>query len=203
MTVEVIRAFEAFVEDLSNWYIRRSRPRFWRDDAQAFRALWYALVQSLRAVSPVMPFLADHVWANLVRGREASVFLAGWPEVADPDRGLLAEIAEVRRVVELGRQARSMSDLKLRQPLRRLVVAGSGLATAHADEIGDELRVKEVVFGEVEASELRVKPNLRLLGPKAIDAVPALQEMLSDSRPNVRAAAKQALHVIEPGDISK
>ena len=113
-----------------------------------------------------MPFLADHVWANLVRGREASIFLAGWPEVADPDHGLLAEIAEVRRVVELGRQARSTSELKLRQPLRTMVVAGSGLAITHVGEIADELRVKEVEFGDVDAVEVRVKPNLPLLGPK-------------------------------------
>ncbi len=72
----------------------------------------------------------------------------------------------MRRVVELGRQARSAADLKLRQPLRRLVVQGAPLAEAHADEIAEELRVKEVVFGPVEAMELRVKPELRALGPK-------------------------------------
>jgi isoleucyl-tRNA synthetase len=182
LTVDVIRAFEAFVEDLSNWYIRRSRPRFWRDDARAFRALWYAIVQSLRVVSPVMPFLADHVWANLVRGRESSVFLGGWPEPAEPDAALLAEIAEVRRVVELGRQARSTSGLKLRQPLPRVIVAGSPLAAGYADEIGDELRVKEVVFGDVEASELRVKPNLRVLGPKLGPALPEVRTALAEGR---------------------
>src|SRR5581483_427630 len=60
LTVDVIRAFEAFVGDLSNWYIRRSRPRFWKEDPDAFRTLWYALVQALRVVSPVTPFLAEH-----------------------------------------------------------------------------------------------------------------------------------------------
>jgi isoleucyl-tRNA synthetase len=179
LTVDAIRAFEAFVEDLSNWYIRRSRARFWRDDPLAFRALWYALVQGLRVVAPVMPFLADHMWANLVRGREPSIFLAGWPEVAEPDRGLLAEMAEVRRVVELGRQARSTSDLKLRQPLRQLIVSGAPVAVAHADEIADELRVKEIVFGDVEASELRVKPNLRLLGPKLGRALEEVRKALA------------------------
>jgi isoleucyl-tRNA synthetase len=182
LTVNVIRAFEAFVEDLSNWYIRRSRSRFWNEDEGAFRALWYALVQALRAVSPVMPFLADHVWANLVRGGEASIFLAGWPEVDEPDRALLAEIAEVRRVVELGRQARSTSGLKQRQPLRELIVAGAPLAAAHAGEIGEELRVKAVVFGEVEAAELRVKPNLRVLGPKLGQELPAVRAALADGR---------------------
>ena len=118
LTVNVIRAFDAFVDDLSNWYIRRSRKRFYGGEGDAaFRTLWYALVQSLRVISPVMPFLTDHLWRNLVRGREASVHLSGWPEVADPDEALLAEIAEVRAVVELGRQARSSSALNLRQPL--------------------------------------------------------------------------------------
>src|SRR5438067_7296176 len=145
LTVDVIRAFEAFVDDVSNWYIRRSRRRFYSFDEAAFRTLWYALVQSLRVIAPVMPFLADHLWRNLVRGGPASVHLAGWPEVEAPDDGLLDEIAEVRRVVELGRQARSLSQLKLRQPLRRLVVAGaSAEAQAHADEIAGELRVKDV-----------------------------------------------------------
>jgi isoleucyl-tRNA synthetase len=79
---------------------------------------------------------------------------------------LLREVAEVRRVVELGRQARGDAGVKLRQPLRRLVVQGAGPAQRHVDEIAEELRVKEVEFGPVEAAELRVKPNLPLLGPK-------------------------------------
>ena len=68
MTVGVVRALEAFVDDLSNWYIRRSRRRFYGDDPAAFRTLWYALVQVLRAFSPIMPFLTDHLWQNLVSG---------------------------------------------------------------------------------------------------------------------------------------
>jgi isoleucyl-tRNA synthetase len=82
------------------------------------------------------------------------------------DDELLAEVGEVRAVVTLGRQARDASRLKHRQPLRRLVVQGAGRASSHAGEIGDELRVKEVEFGEVEATELLVKPNLPVLGPK-------------------------------------
>src|SRR5262249_24955469 len=101
----------------------------------------------------------------LVLDGPESVHLAGWPEVAEPDRELLAEIADVRRVVELGRQARSSSGIKLRQPLRRLVVEGAKL-DGHVDEIAAELRVKAVELGRVEAVELRVKPNLPLLGPR-------------------------------------
>jgi isoleucyl-tRNA synthetase len=95
-----------------------------------------------------------------------SVFLVRWQEAGERDGELLAEVAETRRVVELGRQARSTSGLKLRQPLRRLVVEGAPLAEKHGDEIRDELRLKEVEFGSVDASELRVKPNLPVLGPK-------------------------------------
>ena len=165
----VVRAFEDFVDDLSNWYIRRSRRRFYSFDEAAFRTLWFALVQAVRAISPIMPFLAEHLWQNLVRGSDGapdSVFLAPWPAAGERDEQLLREVAEVRRVVELGRQARAAAGLKLRQPLRRLVVDGAPFARAHADEIADELRVKEVELGEVEATELRVKPNLPVLGPK-------------------------------------
>jgi isoleucyl-tRNA synthetase len=166
LTVDVIRAFEAYMDDLSNWYIRRSRRRFWEGDRTAFGVLWFGLVQALRVLAPVTPFLAEHLWRELVLDGPDSIFLAGWPEAAEPDRDLLAEVAEVRAVVTLGRKARDASSLKLRQPLRQLVVEGAERARSHADEIGDELRVKGVEFGQVEASELRVKPNLPVLGPK-------------------------------------
>jgi isoleucyl-tRNA synthetase len=169
LTVNVVRAYESFVEDVSNWYIRRSRRRFWDGDAVALASLWYALVQGVRVVAPVMPFLSDHLWRVLtapVEEAPESVHLAGWPEPSAPDSALLEEVAELRRVVELGRQARSTAGVKLRQPLRALVVAGATRAENHADEIAEELRVKEVTFGEVDASELRVKPNLPVLGPK-------------------------------------
>ena len=166
-TPALIRSFESFVDDLSNWYIRRSRRRFWDGDEVALWTLWHALVRSVQMIAPVMPFLADFLWRRL-RAADApeSVFLQPWPEVRQTDDGLLAEVAEVRRIVELGRQARGDAGLKLRQPLRRLVVQGAGPAQGHAGEIAEELRVKEVEFGPVEATELRVKPNLPVLGPK-------------------------------------
>jgi isoleucyl-tRNA synthetase len=159
-------SFEAYVDDLSNWYIRRSRRRFWDGDPTALETLWWALVQAVRVVAPVMPFLADHLWRTLVLSGPDSVHLAGWPKVAETDAELLAEVAEVRRVVELGRQARAQSGIKLRQPLRRVVVQGADGVSSHAGEIAEELSVKDVEFGEVDASELRVKPNLPVLGPK-------------------------------------
>ena len=166
LTVDVIRAARAFMDDLSNWYIRRSRRRFWDGDVVALHTLWYAVVQTLRVLAPIVPFLTDHLWRNLVLDGPESVHLAGWPEVEEADQELLVEMGAVRRVVELGRQARAQSGLKLRQPLRRLVVQGADEAAGHAGEIGEELSVKEVEFGPVEATELRVKPNLPVLGPK-------------------------------------
>jgi isoleucyl-tRNA synthetase len=182
LTVGVIRSFESFVDDLSNWYIRRSRRRFYSFDEAAFRTLWFALVQGIRVISPVLPFLTDHLWKILVADTcdEApdSIFLAGWPEAPAAERELLEEVAELRRVVELARSARSAANLKLRQPVRRIVVQGAPRAEGHADEIADELRAKEVVFAEVEAVELKVKPELRSLGPKLGKELPVVRAAL-------------------------
>jgi isoleucyl-tRNA synthetase len=186
LTHRVIEAFEAFVDDLSNWYIRRSRRRFWDGDEAALRTLWYALVQGLRGVSPVMPFFAEHLWRNLVadaaEGAPASVFLAGWPEAGEPDEALLEEIAEVRAIVELGREARGTAGRKLRQPLRTLVVEGAARALGHAVEIGEELRVKEVLFEPIAGATVRAKPNLKLLGPKLGSDLPRVRDALAEGR---------------------
>jgi len=165
-TPPLTSVFESFVDDLSNWYIRRSRRRFWNSDVEALQTLWWSVAQALRVISPAMPFLTEHLWQTLVLDGPDSVHLSGWPETGEPDQALLDEIAAVRRVVELGRQARSQSGIKLRQPLRRLVVQGADDVSGHATEIAEELSVKGVEFGEVDASELRVKPNLPVLGPK-------------------------------------
>ena len=177
MTVDVMRAYTDYVDDLSNWYIRRSRSRFWKGERAALETLWYAIVQTLRVMAPILPFLTDHLWRNLVLDGPESVHLSGWPEVSEPDRALLAEIADVRRVVTLAHQARATSGLKLRQPLRRLVVEGAPGVEAHAQELADEVRVKEVEFAPVEA-ELRVKPNLPVLGPRLGTELRAVQQAL-------------------------
>jgi isoleucyl-tRNA synthetase len=201
-TVETTREFEAYVDDLSNWYIRRSRRRFWGEDEAALRTLWYALVQTLRVLAPIQPFVTDQLWRTLVLDGPESVHLAGWPEVAEPDRALLAEIAEVRRVVELGRQARSTSGIKLRQPLRRLVVEGASL-DGHRDEIADELRVKDVELGAVEAVELRVKPNLPVLGPKLGPELTAVRVALAagDFEELDGGRFRAAGHELEPDEV--
>jgi isoleucyl-tRNA synthetase len=200
-TPAVIRAFEQFVDDLSNWYIRRSRRRFYSFDEVAFRTLWYALVQGLRVIAPVMPFLADELWRNLVagacEGAPESVHLAGWPGVGEVDEALLVEVAELREVVELGRQARAEENVKLRQPLRRASVFGSEAARHHLDEIKEELRVKDVELLDSAPVRFSYKPNLRVLGPKLGPRLPEVRaaleagdfEELGDGR--LRAAGQE------------
>ncbi|MBA3365893.1 MAG: isoleucine--tRNA ligase, partial [Actinobacteria bacterium] len=208
-TPAVVKAFERFVDDLSNWYIRRSRRRFYAFDDGAFRTLWYALAQALRVIAPVMPFLAEHLWVRLVAdpcdGAPRSVFLAGWPDIRERplDEALLRDVAQVRRVVELGRQARAQANLKLRQPLRRLVVQGMNGASEHVNEIRDELRVKEVEFGPVEASRLNVRPNLPVLGPKLGRALAEVRGQLAEGRFEELEGGRIAVagHVLEPGEV--
>ena len=103
-TPDVISSFEAFVDDLSNWYIRRSRRRFWNSDPAALETLWTALVRAVVVIAPVMPFFAEHLWRALRSDEDPeSVFLAGWEEAGERDEQLLAEVAATRRVVDLGR----------------------------------------------------------------------------------------------------
>jgi isoleucyl-tRNA synthetase len=194
LTVNVIREFDDFLDDLSNWYVRRSRRRFWDGDEAAFATLWYALVQGLRVLAPVTPFLTDHLWQNLVGSLEdapESIFLAGWPEPADRfrDRGLLEEVATGRQVAELARSARQQAGIKLRQPLRRLVVATSdsgrrALVSRQVEDLAGELRVKEVAISEspAEVAELRATPKLDLIGPRYGPNLPELRRLLSEGR---------------------
>ena len=161
-TPDVVGAFERFVDDVSNWYIRRSRRRFYSLDEAAFRTLWYALVQALRGIAPVMPFLAEHLWQKLGRRARARTRPARCTSpdgrlrrAASPTTRSSTEVGEVRRVVELGYRARSASGLKLRQPLRRLIVQGAPLAEGHLDEIASELRVKEVEAGRSRSDRTR------------------------------------------------
>jgi isoleucyl-tRNA synthetase len=186
MTVTVIRAFESFVEDLSLWYIRRSRRRFWHEDDVALHTLWSAIVQALRVIAPIVPFLAEHLWRNLVAepcpDAPDSVFLAGWPRQEAPDTALLDEMDEVRRVVELGRRARAEAGVKLRQPLRRAYVRGAARAAKHAEEIRDELRVKEIGFDQGPVSRATLLPNLPVLGPRLGPKVNEIRTALQAGR---------------------
>ena len=180
----LVGAFEAYVDDLSNWYVRLSRPRFWKsEDAEdkraAYQSLWYALVQASRCVAPVMPFLADELWQNLVRGAcpgaPASVHHAGYPTVDHTlaDAALLEQMAAVRSVVTLGHSARNDAGIKLRQPLQAATVVTHDprrrqAVASHLELVAGELGVKEVHLAESsdEFAEVEVMPILKVLGPK-------------------------------------
>jgi isoleucyl-tRNA synthetase len=215
-TPRMTRAFEDFVDDLSNWYVRRNRPRFWRGEEAAFGTLWYALVQSLRLVAPLMPFLTEHLWRNLVvepcSDAPESVHLAGWPEARSSlaDSGLLAEVSAARSVVELGHSARNQAGLKLRQPLRRLVVAtGDGgrraLVSRQVEEIAGELRVKEVEIAERPhaVADLRATPRLDLVGPRYGPNLPELRRLLAEgSFEVVDGNLRAGPYVLGPGEFT-
>jgi isoleucyl-tRNA synthetase len=207
LTVNVLRAFDGFVDDLSNWYIRRSRRRFWNGDEEALRTLWTCLVQGLRAIAPVTPFLAEHLWQALVVSvcpdAPASVFLAGWPAAGAVDDGLLADVAAVRKVVELGRRARVAARIRLRQPLRLLVAEGAPGLEPYLSEIADELRVKEVRLGRVEATQLSVRPNLPVVGRRLGADVPAVRKALAagDFRELGTGEFEVAGHVLGPAEV--
>ncbi len=176
------RRLAAFVDDLSNWYVRLSRRRFWRgtgEDADAaFRTLWTCLRTVTLLLAPYAPFTAEELWQGLVvsvdPGAPDSVHLVDWPE---PDRaaldpGLSAAMAEVRRLVGLGRQARTEAKLKVRQPLARALIGVPDPVRAGVagllDLVAAELNVKQVGFAEGEAGLVgyRLAPNFRALGPR-------------------------------------
>ncbi len=168
---ELIEGFDAYLDDLSNWYIRRNRRRFYDFDEAAFRTLWVGTVTAIRIIAPVMPFLAERLWSVLVVGpavgTPSSIHLAGWATAPTTvDAGLLAEMAVTRRVVEAGRRARSEANIKLRQPLSKAIVRGGDLARNHLEDIKNELRVHEVVFDEETTIEVTVKPNFPIVGPR-------------------------------------
>jgi isoleucyl-tRNA synthetase len=180
----LVRAVEAYVDDLSNWYVRLSRARYWKsedagDKRAAYETLWYALVQVVRLVAPVMPFLADELWQNLVRGvcpdAPQSVHLSGYPAGDDAlaDGTLVDEMTSVRSVVRLGREARSAANVKLRQPLAEVIVATDDATrrehvARHVDLVAGELGVKAVrlATSAEEFAEVEVMPLLKVLGPK-------------------------------------
>src|SRR5206468_2922810 len=126
-TTSTGRAIADFVDDLSNWYVRLSRRRFWDGDAAAFATLWRCLVDASRLLAPLVPFVSDEIYDNL-DGSEPSVHLCDYPE-PDPalrDPELEADMQVARDAIELGRAARAQAKLKVRQPLAEAVVAATG-----------------------------------------------------------------------------
>ena len=165
------RAIAALVDDLSNWYVRRSRRRFWDGDPGAFWTLRECLVTVSKLLAPLTPFVADEIFDNL-DGSEPSVHLCDFPEPGARDADLEWEMQVARDAVELGRAARAHGKLKVRQPLGEAVIVAAARERRAIERFGDlvrdELNVKELRFVE-EAEELgrwELKPNYRALGPR-------------------------------------
>ncbi len=180
------QALDRLVDDLSNWYVRRSRGRFWKaSDAQAHAVLHECLATIARLLAPFCPFTSDALHQNLARTAE-SVHLADWP-VADGtavDTDLDAGMELARELVSLGLSARTESKLKVRQPLARaiaLVPAGTMLDADIAAEIADALNVKqlETVTSLEGLLDYAVLPNFRTLGPKVGKLLPRVKELLA------------------------
>jgi isoleucyl-tRNA synthetase len=175
------RLIATYVEELSNWYVRLSRRRFWDGETAAFATLHHCLLTVSALLAPFIPFLADEIYVNLAGGEGEefgelpdSVHLLDFPQVAADfvDEELETAMEAVRLTVELGRAARAQAKAKVRQPLRRAVIVANDAERAaihaRADLVKAELNVKELDFVE-EESELvsyAVKPNYRSLGPR-------------------------------------
>ncbi|MCW2951051.1 MAG: isoleucyl-tRNA synthetase [Conexibacter sp.] len=166
------RAIQTFVDDLSNWYVRRSRRRFWDGDRDAFATLRHCLVTVTQLLAPFTPFVADEIYRNLDPDGESSVHLCDYPEPAPRDEALEFAMGVAREAVRLGLAARGASKLKLRQPLRAAVVTATGREREAierlAEVVRDELNVKELRFVSAadELGQVEVKPNYRALGPR-------------------------------------
>lgn len=179
---------DALVDDISNWYVRRSRPRFWTaSDPTAFASLHLALTTTVKLLAPFCPFLADEIYRTLTG--DESVHLADWPEPGGyADAELVARVDAVRRIVSIGRSARSTAGLKVRLPLRRarLVVPGLSLDDGLEAEIMDELNVRhlEVVEGLADFMSWEVVPNFRVLGPRLGADVETVKRLLADADGN-------------------
>lgn len=200
-------AIEAFVDQLSNWYVRRNRRRFWkssdRDDKQAaYLTLYECLDLAHKLMAPFVPFLAESVYQNLVRRvhRDAplSVHMADWPD-PDPawrDDALLGAIGVVQKVVGLARAARARSGVRTRQPLSRLLIrapddASHRALAEHREQIAEELNVKAIEFIARDAGlvNYRVKPNLPVLGKRYGKRLPAIRAAMAAADAAAIAAA--------------
>ena len=205
------RAIEAFVDQLSNWYVRRNRRRFWKaaageDKQSAYLTLYECLDVTNRMMAPFMPFTAEAVHANLVRSvrpdAAASVHVATWPEVDGSKRndGLIADFDAAQRVVALGRAARNGSRVRVRQPLPRLLVRAPDRSAAQAvtrleAHILEELNVKRLELADQDADlvEYRIKPNLPRIGRRYGPLIPAIRRALEEAPHAVRLSIARAV----------
>jgi len=212
-------AIESFVDQLSNWYVRRNRRRFWKstdpsDKHKAYLTLYECLKVAHELMAPFVPFLAEHVYQNLVKNIDPdapdSVHMVPWPDAQPSWRNdeLLRDIAVVQKVVGLGRAARGQSGVRTRQPLSRLLVrAPDDIAAAaladHQDQILEELNVRDIEFIARDAGlvSYRIKPNLPVLGKRYGKLIPAIRAALeaADGAAIAGAAARGEDFDIEAG----
>ena len=200
-------AIESFVDQLSNWYIRRNRRRFWKaelgpDKQAAYRTLYQCLTTVNLLIAPFMPMIAETLHQNLVRKARpdapVSIHMESWP-AADPawaDPALLAETDVVQKVVSLGRAARSTSGHRVRQPLARLLVrvpddAAARAVESYREQIMEELNVKalEFIARDADLVSYRIKPNLPRLGKRHGKRIPAIRQACADADGAAVAAA--------------
>ncbi len=190
-------ALKNFVDGLSNWYVRRSRDRFWaagfsQDKKDAFWTLWEILVNLSLLAAPFTPFFSEHCWGTLVNAawpgaRPDSVHLASWPSFPETwvDESLSRSMGLAREIVSLGLSARAAERIRVRQPLQRarvfLADETNGGAAALAAIVADELNVKEVVFGgDADAFVVwSIKPNFRAIGPRYGRLAPRIKDALA------------------------
>jgi isoleucyl-tRNA synthetase len=187
------RALARFIDDLSNWYVRRSRRRFWDGDVAALGTLHECLVTLTQLLAPLVPFITEQVWQELVipadSAQPASVHLSNWPVVNQGaiDSELGAQVALTRRIVELGRATRAESGIKIRQPLGRALIAASGWSTlpeAMREQIADELNVQtlqDIATADGDLVDISVKANFKSLGAKFGGAVQEIAKAIAAS----------------------
>ena len=195
------RAIAEFVDDLSNWYVRRSRRRFWDGDPAAFGTLHECLLTTAKLLAPFTPFVADAIYENL-DGSEPSVHLCDFPEPGERDEQLEWDMQVARDAVELGRAARAQAKVKVRQPLREAAVVAADRERSAIERFQDvlleELNVKSVRYVS-EADELggfELKPNYRALGPRFGKEMPQVAAAIAALDPApLREGRKVAISV--------
>jgi isoleucyl-tRNA synthetase len=198
-TTNAGRAIGSFVDELSNWYVRRSRRRFWDGDPSAFATLRECLLTVARLLAPFTPFVADEIYDNL-DATEPSVHLESFPEEGKRDTELEFAMATARETVRLGRAARAQAKVRNRQPLHEAIVVASGREQAAIERlealVRDELNVKRLRFVAA-ADELgshQIKPNYRTLGPRLGKGMPQAAAAIAALDPQHVAAALRDGH---------
>ena len=191
---ETARALQEFVDDMSNWYVRRSRERFWakgmeQDKINAYMTLYTALVTVAKAAAPMIPFMTEDIYQNLVRSIDndaiESIHLCEFPAVNEAwiDKKLEADMKELLEIVVLGRACRNTANIKNRQPIGTMFVkAEEKMDKFYTDIIADELNVKEVKFADDVESFISYsfKPQLRTVGPKYGKLLGGIRQALTD-----------------------